>query len=581
MVEEERLARTRDVELGFPGLAARACTSAKSDPSEAPRTIAYAWDATRYPCWMLSRSVQRWVRYNLPLLVRRSPVGNVRFKAWVNAVEMAFHDPALIRYRVDSYWNRYHFGTEPPPIRFVPHHLAHAASAFYCSGYDSAAVLTMDRNGEDVCTTIWLAQGLALHPVRDYHLPHSLGWFYSGFTDFLGFRPEYQEGHLMGLSAYGEPDLVLRRKVAAVAPLGPDGSYRVDSTYFYHGKSHGHSYTEKMIEVFGRPRLSRDDPIEPRHHNLALAVQAHLEHAVLGLARQAVRLTGLRRLCIAGGVGLNCVANGKILEHGIVDELFIQPASHDAGSALGAAQIVAASTGFDPRFRMRHAFYGPAYTSDEVVPALAQSGLPFARSDEVDLTLARLLADGLVVARFQGPLEIGPRALGARSILANPTDRGTADRVNRLKGREPWRPLGPAILEGAVDDYFEGARPTSFMTVVTRARPLAHQRLPAVIHVDGTTRPQIVEREVNPRFWHLLNAFETLTGVPAVINTSYNVGGEPIVCSPADAVRTFVTSELDVLAIEDYLVWKPRVADKARAGLACGGSEPRPTGEMR
>lgn len=573
MSEEERHVRLRDIELAFPAHAISFCLEQAGLDASQVDAIAYAWDATRYPAPMLAGNVARWLRHNLPQVGRRG-LGDLRYKALINAVELAFHDRSVVRWRFDGFWSELGFGTPLPPIRYVPHHLAHAASAFYCSGFDSAAILTIDRNGEDICTGVWEGMGQAIHPLRRYRLPNSLGWFYSGFTDFCGFRPEYHEGHLMGLAAYGAPDPLLDRLMVRVAPLAEDGSYRVDPTFFYHGASHGHSYTQRMVDAFGPPRLTQSQPLEQRHKDIAFAAQQHLERAILGLVRQAVRLTGMRRLCIAGGVGLNCVANGKILESGLVDEVFIQPASNDAGSALGAAQIVAADAHHDPRFAMKHAFYGPSYTSRQVEEALAPCGLPHARLASLPDVIADLLADDLIVARFQGHLEIGPRALGARSILASPFASGMAARVNAIKGRASWRPLGPAILDDAVSEYCEGAAPTPFMTVTSRVRPHQRERLAAVVHVDGTTRPQVVCREDNLDLWHILTAFAARTGVRAVVNTSFNVGGDPIVCSPTDAIRTFVSSDIDALAIEDVLVWKPTIAARVEQAIGAVAGQP-------
>lgn len=577
MAEEERLVRSRDIELAFPAHAIACGLAAGGLAAHELDAVAYAWDATRYPRAMLLGNLGRWLRHNVPLVRRGVSPGDLRYKALINGVELAFHDRAFVRWRLEGSLGLQTFGQALPPVRFVPHHLAHAASAFFCSGFEEAAILTVDRNGEDICACIWEGRGVQIVPRRVYRLPHSLGWFYSGFTDYLGFRPEYQEGHVMGLAAYGEPNARLDALMQQVAPLAADGSYRVDPTYFYHGDSHGHSYTPRMIEAFGPPRLGRHEPLQQRHHDIAFAAQRHLERALAGLARQAVQLTGQRRLCLAGGVALNCVANGRLLDEGIASDLFIQPASNDAGTALGAAQWAAAENGDDPRFTMRHACYGPRYTPEEVAAALEASGLPHARLADWTASAARLLAEGLIVAWFEGALEVGPRALGARSILANPHERATTDRVNAIKGRAPWRPLAPAVLDWAVGEYFEGAAPTPFMTVATTVRPAARERLAAVVHIDGTTRPQVVTQADRPTFYRLIDAFHRFTGTAAIINTSFNVADEPIVCSPADALRTFVTSDLDALAIEGHLVWKPSVAPqiatitRAQAAMAAHG----------
>lgn len=557
MAEEERLVRLRDIDLFFPFLSIDECLRRASLALGDVDAIAFAWDLTKYPWHHCLGASQAWLRHNLLRLIIGHDVGDIRFKAFINIIDAVVHDKSLVRWQLSRHWASQRFGQPVPPLSFVPHHRAHAASAFYCSGLDTAAVLTVDRNGEDICTAIWEGQGTDLRLVEHVKLPHSLGWFYSGFTDFLGFRPEYQEGHLMGLAAYGGHNAEVASRVEQVMHVAQDGSYKVDPTFFYHGSSYGHSYTARLVQLLGPPRLGGDEPFTQWHHDIAFAVQQQLEQAMLGLASRATRLTKQRRLCLAGGIALNCVANGRLLSEGVVDELFVQPVAHDAGTALGAAQVLAQQWGCDPRFTMNHVQYGPVYSPDAVRLAVERAGLAHMIVTDIAALVAQLIYHGKIVAWFRGPAEVGPRALGARSILADARDPAMRRRLNAVKGRAAWRPLAPAILASASVEFFGGTCPTPFMTVAVAVSPEKQALIPAVVHVDGTTRPQLVQEATNPMFGRLLALFCDLSGLPVVINTSFNRAGEPLVCSPSDAVHTFVDTEIDILAIEDFLLWKP------------------------
>jgi carbamoyltransferase len=387
-------------------------------------------------------------------------------------------------------------------------------------------------------------------------MPHSLGGFFTGFTDFLGFKPEYHEGKLMGLAAYGRPNTDLLRKMERVLTLVGPRAYALDPSFFLYGRNHGNTYSEKLTRLFGQPRHGPGEHIEQPYKDLAYAVQNRLEEALSRLVQRAVAGTGKRMLCIAGGVALNCLANGRIASSGLVDRLFVSPVSNDAGTALGAALWVAKVAGYDPRQEMLHPYWGPGYSDDEVCTKLEKMGIPYQRCEQIETVAAREIAEGKTVAWFQGRMEIGPRALGGRSILGDPRTTDMRDKLNRIKGREPWRPLAPVILEEAVPDYFAGSGGSPFMTIAAPVRAEKQALVPAVVHVDGTTRPQVVTRATDTRYRRLVEAFAALTGIPAVVNTSFNTQGEPIVCSVEDAVRTFFGSGLDLLVAGSAIVKK-------------------------
>ncbi|MCM2547989.1 carbamoyltransferase [Burkholderia glumae] len=431
---------------------------------------------------------------------------------------------------------------------FVEHHLAHEASAFLAAPLGDTAVLTMDGRGEGVTTSMGQFVGGRYERLRQVELPHSLGLLYEAVTDWLGFLRSSDEYKVMALASYGEPayldafrDIVRYRN---------DGSYTVEAP--------------RLVERFGPPR-ERGGPLEPRHFDIAHSLQRVLEETVLQLAAWLHRRTGLDRLCLAGGVALNCVMNAKLRDAGPFSEVWVQPAAGDAGTALGAALWVdhrerAAQGDRERRWTMEHAYLGPQYGEDEIERFLRWSKLPYRRLADVAGDTAALLADGKVIGWYQGRTEFGPRALGARSILASPIDPGMQARLNEIKDREDFRPVAPVVMEEHAGDWFVGGRAAPFMLFVFDVRADQAERIPAVRHVDGTARVQTVRRAQHPLYYDLLEAFRIRTGVPILVNTSFNTRGEPMVNSPRDAVESFWTSPLDALVIGPFLIEKTGAA---------------------
>ncbi|HEY8490681.1 MAG TPA: carbamoyltransferase C-terminal domain-containing protein [Dehalococcoidia bacterium] len=428
-----------------------------------------------------------------------------------------------------------------PPFEFVEHHLAHAASAYYVSGFQEAAILTLDGRGEQTTTLHAAGRGPAIEKIQEVAFPHSLGLLYEHVTAYLGFLPSSDEYKVMALASSGSHRLVPRFR--ELVELGEDGRYRV-------------TYADLEAE-FG-PARRPGGPLEARHLDVAAGVQRVLEERVLGLARWLHGRTGLPDLCLAGGVALNCVMNARLRDEGPFRRIFVQPAAGDAGTALGAAYVVDARERREaPPFTMTHAFLGPAYDEARIRRALEFARLPYRTPEDIAEATAGLLAAGRVVGWFQGRMEFGPRALGARSILASPTDPAMQDRLNAIKGREEFRPVAPAVLEEHAGRYFQPGDPSPFMLFVCRVRPERAAEIPAVRHVDGTARIQTVSRREAPLFHRLIRAFHRRTGVPMVVNTSFNTRGQPIVCTPEDALACFATSPLDALAIGPFLLTKP------------------------
>lgn len=439
----------------------------------------------------------------------------------------------------------------------VGHHDAHAASAYYASPYDSAAVLTLDRGGDFLSTTVGVGEGSRLRTLRSVRNPHSLGELYTAFTWHLGFTPGADEGKVMGLAPYGTDRLVpsVRPLVHPIA----DGRFRLDLSWFRYQRE-GQPVSRRFLREHGLRRTPESE-ITDHHRDLAYAVQSVLEDTGLHVARALQRATGHKRLCLSGGVALNSVMNARLLREAGFEEVFVQAAASDAGNALGAALWVWHRVMGQPRsWRLQHAFFGPSYDEPELAAALSSRGVPFRRVGDPAADAADRLVDGQVVGWFQGRAELGPRALGARSILADPRRAEMKDVVNaRIKHREGFRPFAPSVLDERGPEYFDGYACNPFMLLVLPIRAAMQERIPAVTHVDGTGRLQSVTADFNPSFHRLISEFDRRTGVPVVLNTSFNVRGEPMVNRPEEAVEDFLRTELDAL----YL--GPLVAEKAKS----------------
>lgn len=438
-------------------------------------------------------------------------------------------------------------------LLFVPHHLSHAASAFYPSPFESAAILTIDGVGEWSTAARGQGAGHRLTLNRELNYPNSLGLLYTCVTTFLGFQAHGDEGKTMALAALGEPAYVDRLK--RYIQIRPDGSFLLDSKMF--AFSSGSRMWGRLFEKeFGSPRL-KGRPLEKNHYDLAASLQKIVEEVIILMCRDLHRETGEKALCLAGGVALNCLANQKILEETPFREIFVQPAAGDSGGALGAALYVQNGLKKQPRSLMKHAYLGPAFGEKEIQWAIEKSGLPFRRLEKNELITqtAAAIDQGKIIAWFQGELEFGPRALGHRSILANPCRADSKEQLNsRIKDREPFQPFAPIVIAEKAKDYFELTQDSPFMLLAPRVRQEARRALPAITHFDGTARVQTVTREANPLVHELLLEFERLAGYPVLVNTSFNGRGEPIVCTPDEAIRCFEKNGIDHLVMGDFWV---------------------------
>jgi carbamoyltransferase len=556
-VAEERFTRIRHC-AGFPANAVRACLAMAG---VAPRAVD-RFAVGRDPRAHLARKALFALRARPSFGLLRDRAANANRVRDVAAAlgEALDLDPAHIRAR----------------LRFVEHHPAHLASAFFVSPFESAAVCAVDGFGDFVSTSWGVGRDRTLDVIRRVLFPHSLGLFYLALTQHLGFLGYGDEYKVMGLAAHGAPDAV--RLVRQLVALKPDGGFALDLDFFRHAGAGvsmaweageptiGPVYSERLTALLG-PARRPGEPVEPRHEAIAASAQAVFEEAMFHVLGALQRRTGQRRLCLAGGCAQNSVANGKIRERTGFEQVFVQPAAGDDGTALGAALAVCHQERGEPRgFAMEHAYWGTDCTDEaarreleKVREALARRACTVTEMDDDEALCAWTadrLAGGKVVGWFQGRMEWGPRALGNRSILADPRRPDMREIINaRIKRRESFRPFAPAVAEEALEEYFVGAVADPFMAQVYPVRPDKRALIPAVTHVDGSGRLQTVSRRHNPRFWLLLRAFEKRTGVPVLLNTSFNES-EPIVCRPAEAIDCFLRTEMDVLALGRSVVEK-------------------------
>jgi carbamoyltransferase len=498
---------------------------------------------------------------------------------------------SMITWMVDKLWIastlQNEVGVSKDKILFSEHHLSHAASAFLCSPFEEAAILTVDGVGEWVTATHGVGKGNEIKINKQIEFPHSLGLLYSAFTAFLGFEVNEGEYKVMGMAPYGQPRYV--DKVWKMVQQNEDGSFSLDMDYFSFHHSTKKTYSRKFEELFGAPRPPKslfftkgtgfpkyfgtapgnfEELSKQNQHyaDIAASIQRVTEDLLVGMAKKLRQVTGMKYLCMAGGVALNSVANTRILKESGFDELYVQPAAGDGGGALGAALWAYNTLLGKPRnFTMRHAFWGRSNSDAEIADFLRERNIPHTQFADEDKLLDRVvdqLTSGQVVGWSQGRFEWGPRALGSRSILADPRNPDMKDIVNsKIKFREPYRPFAPSVLAEAAEKYFElpdAARhcPARYMLYVVPVKQSQQATLPAITHVDGTGRLQTVFREESPRYYKLIERFGQATGVPVILNTSFNLKGEPIVNTPANAFSTFSKSEMDALVLGNFIIDK-------------------------
>ncbi|MBA3634389.1 MAG: carbamoyltransferase [Acidobacteria bacterium] len=539
--EEERFTRKKH-QSGFPFLAVQYCLD------EAGITIAEVKHIGLY--W------KPWV---------------LRHKA-MQAVKSAFISPSMFWARADrgvggvgeSYLGmfkypkiiREHFGESKFKFHYLEHHQTHAASAFFVSPFESAAIITWDGTGEDTTTLFTHGKGNKIEVLKRIKLPHSLGQFYSAVTNYIGFNMfSGDEWKVMGLAAYGKPEYYDFFAEKVLTKNGK-GDFHLNIRTLDHHLAKQYKFPDGIVRELGEPRKPGEELTE-HHWNIASSAQRVLEDTAIYLVHQLKEMTGEENLCMAGGVAFNSVMNGRIFHETPFKNFYVQPAAGDAGCSLGAALMIWHQKLNNPRkFIMNHAYYGPEFTNEECQAALNKEGLKYENLPDGELLprLAKMISEGAIIGWFQGRMEWGPRALGSRSFLADPRRRDMREILNdKVKLREWFRPLAPSMLEEEGFTVFGKEHHDPFMITVIEVAEEYKEKIPGVVHVDGTARPQMVSKKTNPRYWNLINEFKKITDIPMLLNTSFNVQ-EPIVCTPEDAINTFKNANFDALVLENNLV---------------------------
>lgn len=502
--------------------------------------VAYSFD----PYLLLNRKYHDSPVIEIPLIQAARPQGG----EWLNPWDPLFlsyiiNAPRQLRDGYPHHLQKRFKGINLDNFQFhyVEHHISHAASAFHPSPFQDAAVMTIDGRGELATTTYNIGQGTDLQRIGQVNMPHSLGLLYEQITSYLGFLHSSDEYKVMALASYGQPEFV--NDFRDMIKIGQEGQYTIGNLNF--------------TERFGPARL-RHEEFTKHHFNIARSLQAVLEEKVLELSDWLYGVTHKDNLCLAGGVALNCVLNARIRDKGPFKHVWVQPASGDAGTALGAAIWIDAKErkSSSKDFEMTHAYWGPGYTDDEIEKFITWAKVPYRKLENIAEETAGILASGKIIGWFQGRMEFGPRALGSRSILASPIHPEMQAKLNEVKDREDFRPVAPVVLEEDAAEWFQNASYSPFMLFVYDVKADKADKIPAVRHVDGTARIQTVNRQQHPLYYDLIKAFKEKTGVPVLINTSFNTLGKPVVCTPRDAIECFWTSPFDALVIGSFLIEK-------------------------
>jgi carbamoyltransferase len=530
-VAEERISRLKH-DARFPKMAIRACLDFVKIRTDQVDEVCVGWQTPGAT-----------YKHDLALyLTQRWPV------SYLNVLNSTRHFASMWHQKGGANPFSREFGGRAR-YRYVDHHLAHAISAYSFSGFDDAAIVVMDGRGAWEATSIWHGRKGQVYPVLTINWPDSLGLFYATFTAFLGFVPNADEWKVMGLAPYGKPGVDLSMFVDLHAT-----PYKANVSLI-HGT--GNNPYADWPAALGSPREPESE-INDLHKDIAYAVQDACEAAMLNIVRMAIEKTKSKNLCLAGGVALNSKANGKIAASGVVEQMFVQPAASDDGVALGAALAPFMDGGQQlPLKSMRHAYFGPSFDDAAIEATLKTYKIRSSRVADPAAVAAELLSQGKIVGWYQGRMEFGPRALGSRSILADPRDPEMNAKVNNaVKFREWWRPFAPSMKKEVAPDYLESAYDSPFMILTAQVRPEKRAVIPSVTHVDGSARPQTVEQQINPLYYRLIDEFGKRTGVPVVMNTSFNLRGEAIVHTPTDAIRTFFSSGMDALVLGSFLIEK-------------------------
>jgi carbamoyltransferase len=576
---EERFNRLKGSYGLFPSHAINWCLKSNNLILADVDYIACSWDSNKYP---FSRA-KSLIKVKLNYLFQkgyRFPSSIGESSSYGSIFEyLNLYSPKFMKEKIkDNLRISGHKG-DIPQIVFVNHHLSHAYQTYFQSSFNESLVLVVDGHGEENCISGYRVNNGVFHKILNYEVPYSLGWFYGGFTAYLGFQANRDEGKMMGLAAYGEvrkknnPWLERLEKIISFK----NNNFTIDPLFFKMGGNEYHPrYTDhlvKFITSFDSEMLpiGLNETVEQngkiinkylldKYVDLAFAVQKYLEDSLISITNKMIKDTGITNLCIAGGVAMNCKANREILDNTDIENIFIHPASSDDGSAIGSAFYVAKQRGYNVRNILTNVQLGASFTNDEIKKALDNSHISYIKSNDIGTDGAKLLNNGKIISWFQDGFEMGARALGGRSIIASPIYKDMKDKVNKnVKYREIWRPYTPSILEEYQDEYIENSVDSPFMILAAKAKKKLIDNTPAVVHIDNTIRPQTVKNKFLPKWYNLINQHYKLSNHPILLNTSFNVRGEPIVSTPYDAIRTFYSTGLDNLIIGDFIISKERI----------------------
>ena len=574
--QEERLNRLKGSYGLFPSKAIIWCLTHQKLCLQDIDRIAFSWGCYKYPAKMLSSMARAYIGQLGRKRNKFNSSINVTGSRWAALEIFQIYIPSQVKRKIRDFLRCDGHKGPIPKIEFIEHHLSHAYQTYYQSPFEEAIVLVADGSGEEDCVSGYRVRKGKFEKILSFDIPQSLGWYYGGFTAYLGFNANRDEGKLMALAALGnsgKQDNPWIGRLEKILKTSSEG-FEIDPVFFKFGGNEYHPrYTDHLVkyitsfnddlipisvnEYIDNKSSKINKYLQREYIDLAYAVQYHLEKALLSLVKRLTRGTGIKKLCLAGGIAMNCKANSRIAEEGIIDELFIHPASSDEGACIGAAFFISSQNGENPRNILRNAQLGPSYTSDDIEKTLKTFKLSYSIPSDICQVAISLLRDRKIIGWFHGGLEMGARALGGRSIIARPDIEGIKQRLDsEVKLRENWRPYAPSVISEEVGKFFDNSFDTSFMILARKASERMVKIAPATVHVDGTTRPQSVFGEILPRWHNLLGLAGKEFGAPILLNTSFNVRGEPIVCSPQDAIKCFFSTGLDALLLEDFLLQK-------------------------
>ncbi len=547
--EEERFLRIKNADSRLPVNSIKFCLNkAKIKLTEVNR-IGFAWKCKEYKKNVLNNEN---IKFN-----NKNKISSYYNLSHNKKLSLGFDDVLInenLKFQLKKLGEVY----DKKKITFLDHHKCHAASAFYCSGFKDSSILVMDGSGEFTTTSFWVGKNDKLKKILQYKLPDSIGGVYATFTEFLGFKSDSEEGKLMGLAPYGKFSKKIQEKINRVININEKKlDYKVNPQFRFFGKrTHNNKFTDKFVKLFGRPRL-KNDIISSYHQDLAFNIQWKLETLSKLLVKKLIYKTKINNLCLAGGVAMNCKMNGEISKMSEVKNIFVQPAASDNGTALGAAYLVALKKVPNIKIKLDHLYYGPKFSNNQILKSIKETKLKYKYVKNIEKDIAKEIYKGKIVAWFQGAAEFGARALGGRSILADPTNKNMKNKLNiEVKHRENWRPFCPSINSYAFKKYFDIENDCSYMIMATKIKKKFRDILPSVVHIDGTVRPQNVKYKNNKKYFNLIREFEKLSGHPVILNTSFNIQGEPIVNSPQDAIRCFSGTGIDIIVLENYKIEK-------------------------